>query len=231
MSVAENYRDVLARVRAAERLAGRQEGEVKLIAVSKTKPLSMIDEAVAAGATDFGENYVQEASEKVLQRPGLNWHFIGSLQTNKAKDVIGRFALIHSVDREKLASALDQLAAACGVKQDILAQVRIGGELSKQGVPPTDALAFVRTLQSFANLRVRGLMCLPPLRTSEAEARADFAELRELGRRVREDILSSAAAESFDVLSMGTTHDFEWAILEGATHVRVGTAIFGRREG
>lgn len=226
MSVGANCLEIFARIRASERQAGRMAGEVKLIAVSKTKPLEMIDEAVAAGALEFGENYVQEAIVKVAERPELIWHFIGGIQTNKAKDVVGKFALLHSVDREKLARELDKAAAALEIVQDVLIQVRIGDEDTKHGVPPEDTCAFVRSFHQFRNLRVRGLMSLPPLTDNEQRSRGYFAQVRELANLVKREPPSDA----FDVLSMGTTGDFEWAILEGATHVRVGTAIFGRRE-
>lgn len=226
MSVEENCRDVLARIRAAEARAGRVAGDVKLIAVSKTKPLEMIDSAARAGAREFGENYVREAVGKREARPDLVWHFIGSLQTNKARDVVGRFDLIHSVDREKLARELDKAAASRGIVQDVLAQIHIGEEKSKHGIAPEIAASFVRSLRQFKNLRVRGLMCLPPLTDDPARARAGFAQLRELRDTIRRE-----GGGGFDVLSMGTTHDFEWAIAEGATHVRVGAAIFGRRQG
>lgn len=231
MSVAERYRDVLARVRVAEAHAGRKTGEVKLIAVSKTKPLTMINQAAVAGALEFAENYVREGNEKAALRPDLVWHFIGSLQTNKAKEVVGTYALIHSVDREKLARELDKAAEARGLFQEILVQVRIGDEASKHGVAPEEAASFVMSLQQFPRLRVRGLMTLPPLSDSETQARGYFAQLREIAERARGELskLRPEAAQIFNVLSMGTTHDFEWAILEGATHVRVGTAIFGER--
>lgn len=207
---------------ACER-AGRKPGDVKLLAVSKTKPLELIREAFAAGQRSFGENYVQEAVEKVARFPGADWHFIGSLQSNKAKQVAGRFSLIHSVDRAKLADELAKAASAAGAVQDVLVQIHIGDEQTKHGVTIGEAPELVERVRSHASLRLRGLMSLPPLSDDERVARGYFSKIRDAFE------LWKSGDRHFNELSLGTSSDFEWAILEGATMVRVGTAIFGER--
>lgn len=230
MSIEENLNEVRSRIADACQRAGRSPQEVQLIAVSKTKPLSMIREAFQAGQKSFGENYVQEAVEKVSQFPEADWHFIGSLQTNKVKQVVGRFSLVHSVDRLKLADVLAKASDTAGVVQDILLEINVGGEESKHGVIFEEAPALIEHILSLRSLRLRGLMALPPLTEDEKTARANFARLREALVKWRSELFSGEAAERFTELSMGTSSDYEWAILEGATMVRVGTSIFGARE-
>lgn len=228
-SIADNLREVRARIAVACVRAGRSPSEVRLVAVSKTKPVAKIREAIAAGQTLFGENYVQEAVDKMTELPSVEWHFIGSLQSNKAKQVAGSFALVHSVDRLKLAQALNSAAAARGVVQAILLQIHIGDEATKHGFSIDEAPAVLREIAGFKNLRVIGLMSLPPLEESEDRARANFALLREALETLRAELPTEQRAD-FRELSMGTSSDFEAAILEGATFVRVGTDIFGARE-
>jgi PLP dependent protein len=161
--------------------------------------------------------------------PEAEWHLIGSLQTNKVKAVVGRFALIHSVDRLKLAIEIARAAERAGIVQDILLQIHVGNEETKHGVSFEEAPAVIREILAMPSLRLRGLMALPPLVDNEAEGRAAFSSVREALVRWRGELMSGAAAQAFTELSMGTSSDFEWAIMEGATLVRVGTSIFGAR--
>lgn len=230
MSIAENLQAVNEAIARACERAGRARGDVKLVAVSKTKPLSMIAEAYRAGQLAFGENYVQEAVEKAAALPEAEWHFIGSLQTNKVKQVAGRFHLIHSVDREKLASEISKVCVHSAVVQDVLLQIHVGPEETKHGATIEEAPALIRHALSCSGLRLRGIMSLPPLTEDERVARGYFADLREAFSRWRHSEMSVEQAKYFTELSMGTSSDFEWAILEGATMVRVGTSIFGARQ-
>jgi pyridoxal phosphate enzyme (YggS family) len=229
-SIAENLRNVRARIESACARTGRATSEVRLVAVSKTKPVAMLEEATRAGQCLFGENYVQEAVDKINQLPGAEWHFIGSLQTNKARAVLGRFALIHSVDRVKLARALDSAAAAAAatVVQPILLQVHIGDEASKHGFSIDELVEAVGEIAQMKHLSIHGLMALPPLEETEAKSRVHFARLRETLETAREALPPESRGLCRE-LSMGTSSDFEAAILEGATLVRVGTDIFGAR--
>lgn len=227
--IEKNLLEVRERIANAAQRAGRTPESVRLIAVSKTKPLEMIREAYSAGQRSFGENYVQEAVEKVAAFPEADWHFIGSLQTNKAKQVIGRFSLIHSMDRKKLCDELEKAAAQANVVQDVLLQVHIGEEETKHGVGLIEAPDLIAHVSTLSHLRLRGIMSLPPLTDDETLARGYFASLRE-GFQTWKKQLPADQAVLFTELSMGTSSDFEWAILEGATYVRVGTSIFGARE-
>ena len=228
-AISQNLAAVRARISAACARAGRAESEVRLVAVSKTKPADMISVAIAAGQKLFGENYVQEAVEKIAQCPSAEWHFIGSLQSNKAKSVAGKFALVHSVDRLKLATALDSAARDLGIRQPVLLQIHIGAEATKHGFDLSEAAAALAEISAMKNLEVRGLMSLPPLEENGDLARANFALLRDQLEILRVTLPTEQRA-GFRELSMGTSSDFEAAILEGATLVRVGTDIFGARE-
>jgi PLP dependent protein len=215
-SVRTNLERVRERMaRAAER-SGRRPDDILLIGVSKTVPAERIGEAIAAGLPALGENRVQEAREKfrLLGRP-IPWHLVGHLQSNKVKDALEIFDLIHSLDRIELAREIDRRAAK---PVDVLVQVNVAGEASKTGFAPDDVKPALDALAAFTRVRVRGLMALPPLAEAEA-TRPWFRALRQL----RDD---AGLAE----LSMGMSGDFETAIEEGATMVRVGTAIFGERE-
>jgi pyridoxal phosphate enzyme (YggS family) len=227
MSIAENLKQVLNVIEKATLQAGRPEKSVRLIAVSKTKPLNLIGEAVSAGQMAFGENYVQEAVEKVEKLPTLEWHMIGSLQSNKAKQVIGPFQLIHSVDRPKLAVELNRAASAVNHVQDILMQVQIGDEATKHGVNLEQGAEFIEQILKLRNLRLCGVMALPPLSDDEVVSRRNFAQLSAAFQNWQRQLGHSE--NQFRELSMGTSSDYQWAILEGATMVRVGTAIFGHR--
>ena len=229
-SIENNLYLVREKIAEATKRAGRTADAVRLIAVSKTKPAAAIKEAMRAGQKSFGENYVQEALEKIAVFPMADWHFIGSLQTNKVKQVVGNFSLVHSVDRRKLADEIAKVAANAGLVQDILLEIHIGIEESKQGLAVEEAPALIEHIQTLSSLRLRGLMALPPLTSDEKASRQGFAVLRGALEKWRGELFSSEKAKVFTELSMGTSGDFGWAILEGATLVRVGTTIFGARE-
>jgi pyridoxal phosphate enzyme (YggS family) len=223
--IAHNLTEVRASIAAACQKVGRDHKEVRLVAVSKTVDLDRIREAVAAGQYIFGENYLQEARDKIaaLGRP-VSWHLVGHLQTKKAKGAVELFDLIHAVDRLKLARALEAAAARLGKVQNVLVQVNQGGEDTKSGVAPAAAAALVQEVARLPHLRLLGLMSMPPWFPDPEEARPYFRALRELRDRLR-GLTGLSLAE----LSMGMSGDFEVAVEEGATLVRVGTAIFGRR--
>jgi PLP dependent protein len=205
--------------------AGRTAGSVRLIAVSKGKPAEAIRAAYAAGQRDFGENYVQEFSDKaqaLQDLEGLRWHAIGRLQRNKAKQVVRLARVIHAVDREELAIELGRRADAAGLSLDALVEVNISGEASKGGCAPEALEGLLATMRRTAGLRVVGLMTIPPATEDPEATRPVFAALRSL----REE---HGGVRALPELSMGMTHDYEIAIEEGATMVRVGTAIFGAR--
>lgn len=217
---------VRSRIDEACRRSGRDASCVQLIAVSKSFPAEDVNRAFSAGQRCFGENRVQEALAKMGRvDPAARWHLIGALQTNKARQAIGAFELIHGVDRSSLAIGLERRAAAAGLRQPVLIQVRLGGEASKSGIDEGDLPALARVIRGLPHLELRGLMCIPPPVRQPAEARRWFARLREL----RDALLSEVGA--LPELSMGMSHDFEVAIEEGATLVRVGRAIFGERVG
>lgn len=220
---------VLERIRTAALDAGRQPESVRLVAVSKTMPAEMVRRAAEAGLTVMGENYIQESREKVeaLADLDLTWHFIGHLQSNKAKYAVRLFDLIHSVDSIKLARELDRQAAKHDKVQDILIQVNTGKEASKSGVYAEEALALVREAGQLDHLAIKGLMTLPPYFNAPEKVRPYFRQLRELRARIASEALPGV---SMAELSMGMTGDFEAAIQEGATLVRIGTAIFGERQ-
>ncbi len=211
--------------RAAER-AGREASSIHLIAVSKTKPLSMIEEARRAGATDFGENRVQEALEKHRPDDGFTWHLIGPLQRNKAKFAVRIFDMIHSVDRLSLGQELDRRLQLEGRTMSVLIQVNTSLEDTKAGVAPDRGLELAEQLSTLSGLSVKGLMTIPAFTPDPEDARSAF----QLLRKTRDRIASAGiTGVDMNVLSMGMSHDFEVAIEEGADMIRVGTAIFGTR--
>jgi len=225
--IAENLARVQARLAAAARRSGRDPEAVRLIAVTKAVGVEAIREAMAAGQRLFGENYLQEAKGKIAALgPEVEWHFIGHLQSNKAKAAVGLFALIHSLDRLSLAEALEQAAARAGKVQEVLVQVNLAREASKSGVAPEDAPALLKELRRFPHLRVRGLMTMPPWLPDPERVRPYFRALRELRDRLAAQGLGN---DGLPELSMGMSGDFDVAVEEGATLVRVGTAIFGPR--
>ena len=215
MSIRDDLQSVERRIAQACARAGRRRDEVTLVAVSKTNPAEMIDEAIAAGVTEVGENRVQEARDKKpLVRGPLRWHLIGHLQSNKAKDAVRLFDVIQTIDRTDLAEKVARAAASAGKVQEVLIEVNIGNEPQKSGAAPADAGALADSVRKLDALRLRGLMAIPPAEG----ARRSFGELRALRDRL-----------GLEDLSMGMTDDFETAIEEGATIIRVGRAIFGER--
>ena len=225
--IKQNLAEINRRLGDAARRAGREPAEIRLVAVTKTVSPERLQEAVAAGQSLFGENYVQEAKAKIASLgPGLTWHFIGHLQSNKARVAVELFDLIHSVDRLSLAQALEQAAGRLGKVQNILLQVNLAGEESKSGTAPANAQALLLAISQMPHLRVLGLMTMPPWFDEPERVRPYFKELRELRDRLRRlNLVEGDLPE----LSMGMTGDFEVAVAEGATLVRIGTAIFGRR--
>ena len=222
MTIAARWREVRTRVDAACARAGRATSDVTIVAVSKMHPVSAVREAAAAGATDFGENYAQELADKRAELPELRWHFIGRLQRNKAKLVAGHVALIHAVDSVDLAHELAKRAA--GTLQPVLISVNLAGEATKGGVTPETAPALATAIAAIPGLRLDGLMTMPPPADDPEASRPAFLALAALRTQ-----LADRLGRPLPVLSMGMSGDFEVAIACGATHVRVGTAIFGAR--
>jgi pyridoxal phosphate enzyme (YggS family) len=222
-----NICTVLKRISKAALAAGRDPNEVQLVAVGKTQTVESIGHAIASGARIVGENYIQEAREKfdALFQSNVQWHFIGRLQSNKAKYAVRMFDLIHSVGTLKLAQELNKQARKAGKKQQILVQVNVSGESSKSGIELRDAAKLVQEILPFENLHLRGLMTMPPFFDAPEKARPYFSALRRLRDRMRDQL----GVELPD-LSMGMTGDFEVAIEEGASLVRIGTALFGERQ-
>lgn len=226
MSIESALQGVTQRIRAAELAAGRAEGSVTLLAVSKTFPAEAVRAAAASGQRAFGENYVQELVDKTaaLADLALEWHFIGPLQSNKTRPVAERADWVHSIDRLKIAERLSAQRPAGLPPLQVCVQVNVSGEASKSGVLPAEAVALARAVAVLPGLRLRGLMCIP-------EPTADREKLAGQFRCARE-LLAQLAAEglSLDTLSMGMSADLELAVAEGATLVRIGTAIFGARD-
>ena len=228
MSVCENYLAVEEKVKEACRRAGRNRDEVTLIAVSKTKPMSMIEELLPLGVMDFGENKVQELTAKEEALPsGLHWHMIGHLQRNKVKYIVDKAYLIHSVDSLRQAEAVSQEAVKKGVTANILIEVNVAGEDSKFGVAPEETAALAEAISKLPNIAVKGLMTIAPFVENAEENREVFRNLRKLSVDIEEKKFNNV---TMAVLSMGMTGDYEVAIEEGATMVRVGTGIFGERD-
>jgi pyridoxal phosphate enzyme (YggS family) len=224
--VAESLAAVRSRIAQAARRIGREPGEVRLVAVSKGQPAELIAEAVAAGCEDLGENYVQElvAKQEAVPAP-VRWHFIGPLQRNKARQVVGRIALLHSLDSADLAVELEKRAAARGALLEVLCQVNVAKEPQKHGVLPEAVEDLLEVAQRQPHLVVRGLMTIPPAAPEAEASRMHFRALRFL----RDVLRARYPALDLLELSMGMTGDFEVAVEEGATLVRIGTAIFGER--
>ena len=219
---------VRRRLDAAARSAGRQPADVRLIAVSKTFPVEAVREAASAGQTAFGENRVQEALDKIdaARDLGLEWHLVGHLQTNKARKAAAAFAWIHSIDSLELLRKVDAAAAEAGTRPRVLLQVDMAHEDTKFGADEAVLLDLARAAVEARAVDLRGLMTVPPVAENPDDARPWFRRLRELRERL---IMAGIDATHLSELSMGMSHDFEVAIAEGATLVRVGTAIFGRR--
>ena len=227
MTISANLAQINERIRAAAEQAGRDPASVRLVAVSKTRPATDIIAAFQAGQTVFGENYIQELVPKLAEvHEGVEWHFIGHLQSNKVKYIAGQVALIHSVDRISLAEEINRQWGKLGRICDILIQVNISGEATKSGTTEEGALQLLRECALLPNIKVKGLMTMPPFFDAPDAARPYFAELRRLSEAVAAERI---AGVDMTELSMGMSGDFEAAVQEGATLVRVGTAIFGER--
>ncbi len=227
MNIKNNLEHVRSLIDAACARCGRKPDGVRLVAVSKTKPAAMINEAAAAGQVVFGENYVQEFVDKLEQVTApVEWHFIGGLQSNKVKYLRGKVAMIHSVDRLSLAEEIDRQWGKLDQKIDVLLEVNLGQEDSKSGTGEAELIELVRQVAALPHLRIRGLMALPPWLDDPEDVRPYFRRLRELAENIARLQIPGVA---MDELSMGMSNDFEVAIEEGATLVRVGTAIFGAR--
>jgi pyridoxal phosphate enzyme (YggS family) len=225
--IASNIKNIRQRMTDAAERSGRNPKDIHLMAVSKTVPPDSIREALNAGITWFGENYVQEAREKIpAVGENASWHMIGHLQTNKVKYVVHLFDWIHSVDRIELARELDRRSAQNQRTLKVLIEVNVSGEASKNGVEPSRVLELVRQISVLPNLNVQGLMTMPPFFENPEDARPYFIALRRLRDEIAGDTIPGVQMKE---LSMGMTGDFEVAIEEGATIIRVGRAIFGER--
>lgn len=225
--IRQNIENVEERICSACRRAGRDRSQVRLICVTKTKPEEMLMEAYEAGQRDFGENKVQEICRKKPVLPeDIRWHMIGHLQRNKVRQLIGSTVMIHSIDSLKLAQAVSAEAVKAGLIMPVLIEVNMAGEDSKFGVNPQDAEALIREASGLEGIRIMGLMTIAPYTEDPETNRPYFAGLRELAVDIGQKCIDNV---SMGVLSMGMTGDFEVAIEEGATHIRVGTGIFGER--
>ena len=224
-NLAVHVNHVRSRIRHAAREAGRDPDSVTLIAVSKSKPAESVREVATAGVTDFGENYLQEAILKLdeLADLPLHWHFIGGLQSNKTRAVAERFHWVHSIDRFSVARRLSEQRPFHAAPLNLCIQVAVVPEPTKGGVDPGSLSALAAKTADLPRVTLRGLMCVPPPQPTVAAERAVFAQLRALKERL------NAQGHHLDTLSMGMSDDFESAIAEGATHVRIGTALFGSR--
>jgi pyridoxal phosphate enzyme (YggS family) len=228
--IASNLAAVRGRLEQAARTAGRDPATIRLVAVSKTFPPDAVRAAAAAGQVDFGENRVQEALQKIRETAELHtrWHLVGHLQSNKARKVAGPFAYVHSIDSLDLLRQVDKAALESGAAPKLLIQVDLAGEATKHGTPEADVAALVDAAGALQAAELVGLMILPPFADDPEKARPWFRRLRDLRDRL---VAAGAPAARLRELSMGMSHDFHVAIEEGATIVRVGTAIFGTRTG
>lgn len=225
--LSENLKEVERKIEAACARAGRAREEVTLIAVSKTKPVSMLQAVYQEGIREFGENKVQEMCDKMEVLPqDIHWHMIGHLQTNKVKYIVGKTALIHSVDSLHLASEIEKQAAKMDVCVSILIEVNIAEEESKFGIHREEAISLVRSIATFPHLHIKGLMTIAPFVENPEDNRDYFRQIRQLSVDIKEQNIDNV---DMDILSMGMTGDYTVAIEEGATMVRVGAGIFGER--
>ena len=227
-NIRENIESIRKRIADAAKRAGRDADEIKLIAVTKTVDVDKVEEAIAAGALDAGENKPQELARKYeVLGDKIRWHQIGSLQTNKVKYIIDKVCMIHSLDREGLAEEIDKRASKIGRVIDCLVQVNISGEESKHGLSREEVEPFVRLVaEKYPNIKIKGLMTMAPFDAERDEIRKVFRDLKELSDEINNMNIGNVEMKE---LSMGMTNDFEIAVEEGATMVRVGTAIFGKR--
>jgi pyridoxal phosphate enzyme (YggS family) len=227
MSIADNLEQIMERIENAAVRAGRDPKSVRLVAATKTKPAAAVSEAARAGQRIFGENYVQELTAKaaMITEP-VEWHFIGALQSNKVKYIAGLVTLIHSVDRLSLAVEIEKQWGKLDKICDVLIEVNVSGEKTKAGTTTAEALELVENIARMPHLRIKGLMTMPPFFDDPEKARPYFRELRELAGEIAARKIANVEMKE---LSMGMSGDFEAAIEEGATLVRVGSAIFGSR--
>jgi pyridoxal phosphate enzyme (YggS family) len=223
----QNVQNFRLRIEKAASRAGRRPDEVTLIAACKSQPITKIESAVSSGITDFGENYAQELLDHATQvSASLRWHFIGHLQRNKVKAILSHVSMIHSLDSLELAAEIEKRAAALGKIQSVLIEINLAGEASKTGVSPEMAEALARRLKDFSHVNLQGLMTLPPVGETPEQSRPYFRNLREIRDAWNaKNVYRTPLAD----LSMGMTQDFETAIEEGATLVRIGTGLFGER--
>lgn len=225
-SIRERAERVLERIAWAAQKSGRKPEDVLLVAVGKTQPKEYIGEALEAGLAVFGENYVQEAEGKIRAYPGATWHLIGKLQRNKVKKAVSLFSCIQTVDSLEILSEISRRAGEAGRVMPVLVEVNLGGEESKAGVPPEEVERLIDAAPGLPGIDLKGLMAIPPWADDPEETRPYFIRLREMLARC---VLRGGAGAGMTELSMGMSGDFEAAIEEGATMVRVGTAIFGSR--
>lgn len=224
-AIEQAYQDICARVAKAAQASGRQASDIKIVAVSKRQPLDKIRALKDLGHTVFGENKQQEGSIKVSALPtNLEWHFIGGIQKNKVRKILGQFTTIHSVHSLELAQYMNQVAADMGKYPKVYLQVNLANEVVKQGFSSIEIREYWDELLDLDRLEIQGLMLMPPIEEEEEDTRAWFIKLRELA----EELCEAAGIPSLK-LSMGMSHDFEMAIEEGATDIRVGSALFGKR--
>ncbi len=219
--LADHYKEIMGNITAAARRSGRDPGAIRLIAVTKTVGVSEVDHAVKLGIKDFGENRVQDASDKVERFSSCNWHFIGHLQSNKVKYVLPQYCMIHSLDRVSLAGELQKRAQGLGIEVEVLVQVNVSGENSKFGLSPERLPAFIMKMYAYDRVNIRGLMTMAPFLDNPEDTRIYFRRLRKL----RDDLARPGL--ELPELSMGMTNDYEVAVEEGATMVRIGSALFG----
>ena len=228
MNIEENIRQIRERIKRAAEKCGRDPEKIKLIAVTKGVPLEKIEDAIKRGLTTFGENYIQEAIKKIEGiKDKIEWHFIGHLQTNKAKYAVGKFELIHSVDSIKLAAEIDKVSKRLNLVQKILIQVNTSGENTKSGVETNKALDLIKAVSQLDNIKLLGLMTMPPYFENPLYSGEYFKGLRKIRDIAKE---SGVEPSGMTELSMGMSNDFEIAVEEGATMLRIGTLIFGPRE-
>lgn len=221
--ISQNLKTIQDNIKRACSKSGRSTDQVKLVAVSKKQPLEVIQEAQAAGLVHFGENYVQELQDKYEKIQNVNWHFIGHLQSKKSKAVAPLITMLHSLDRLSLAEKLNK---ALTRELPVLVQVNVSGEASKEGVPPEELSDFLKKLESYEHLRICGLMTMPPWAESAEDSRKYFAKLKHLLETHKSEL---TRPELFQELSMGTSQDYQVAIEEGATYIRLGSVLLGQR--
>lgn len=226
--IKDQLKEIRAHIKEAVQRTARSEEDITLIAVSKTYPVTAIEEAILEGCTDFGENHVQELMSKIDSvKADVNWHLIGHLQTNKVKYVVGKTSLIHSMDSLKLAQEIQKQSAKRGIVTSVLVEVNVANEATKYGFKPDEVMDVMKILNTMPHIKVKGLMTVAPYVENPEKNRPIFRKLYELSVDIQKQKLDNI---STSILSMGMSNDYQIAIEEGATMVRVGTAIFGNRD-